>query len=459
MLQHPRTNKRLPCQEGGTLSTSPQTFKIWVQASSSRKSRIFGRSDRKTLMNDGRNAGSLYKAAERHLPKHVSCFVYPLYFHIFMASTFELNVLRVWCLRQFSCVCSAHVLAHCLPFGRVPKSARMELAGTCDEWFNLTDPAPLGCVAVISEWGVVGIPSIWGPLQLQLFTWRLRVEVEGCSWPMQARLGWNVCAMWCRAARACGGCEGWLGAWRRWKLPDKENMLAATSPAWSQLCVSHWILEPRGGITGRIHNSAVKTPQLFLSRLSENQAWAQVALRRFICTPSLANGRWNWETPRNLSFPHQCLFFFGLVWRLLDRISGPARIIILESIFVGASTGTEQIHPVFSCYLFIVEYAEAALLFFWRQLRRCQFSASHSHPLPPFSISNVLFLPSLCYLTIRVSFFQLKPIPTDSPSVPPFLSALLSPCPSLISSVLSLISIKREFSFFYCAARLNFMAD
>lgn len=182
-----------------------------------------------------------------------------------------------------------------------------------------------------------------------------------------------------RAARACGGCEGWLGGWRRWKLPDKENMLAATSPAWSQLCVSHWILEPRGGITGRIHNSAVKTPRLFLSRLSENQAWAQVALRRFICTPSLANGKWNWETPRNLSFPHQCLFFFGL----LDLISGPVRIIILESVFVGASTGTEQIHPVFSCYLFIVEYAEAALLFFWRWLRRCQVSASRSHPLPP----------------------------------------------------------------------------
>lgn len=139
--------------------------------------------------------------------------------------------------------------------------------------------------------------------------------------------------------------------------------------------------------------------------------------------------------------------FFGLVWRLLDRISGPARIIILESVFVGASTGTDictsSIHPVFSCYLFITEYAEAAIFFFWRRPRRCPFSASFT-PSPPFSISTVLFLPSLRYLTIRVSFFQLKPTPTDIPSVPPFLSALLSPRPSLISSVLSLISIKKE---------------
>lgn len=138
--------------------------------------------------------------------------------------------------------------------------------------------------------------------------------------------------------------------------------------------------------------------------------------------------------------------FFGLVWRLLDRILGPARIIILESVFVGASTGTDictsSIHPVFSCYLFITEYAEAAIFFFWRRPRRCPFSASFT-PSPPFSISTVLFLPSLRYLTIRVSFFQLKPTPTDIPSVPPFLSALLSPRPSLISSVLSLISIKK----------------
>lgn len=49
------------------------------------------------------------EAAERHLPKPVSCFVYPLYFHIFMASTFKLNVFRIWCLRLFSCVRSAHV--------------------------------------------------------------------------------------------------------------------------------------------------------------------------------------------------------------------------------------------------------------------------------------------------------------------------------------------------------------
>lgn len=74
-----------------------------------------------------------------------------------------------------------------------------------------------------------------------------------------------------RAARACGGCEGWTGAWRRWNLPDKQNMLPATSSAWSQLCVSHWILQPRGGFTQRMHNSAAKRPWPFLSCLSENQ--------------------------------------------------------------------------------------------------------------------------------------------------------------------------------------------
>lgn len=197
-----------------------------------------------------------------------------------------------------------------------------------------------------------------------------------------------------RAARACGGCEGWLGAWRRRNLPDKQNMLPATSSAWSQLCVSLWILEPRGGFTQRMHNSAVKMPRPFLSCLTENQAWScsglvlwRSSLRRFVCTLSLANGRWKWETPRLLSFPHQSLFFFGPVWRLLDSISGPARIVILESVFVGTSTGTDirssSLHPVFSCYLFIAEYAEAAFLFFWRRPRRCPFSASLSHPLPP----------------------------------------------------------------------------
>lgn len=46
-------------------------------------------------MNDGSNAGGLYEAAERHLPNPVSSFVYRLYFHIFVASTFELNMLRI----------------------------------------------------------------------------------------------------------------------------------------------------------------------------------------------------------------------------------------------------------------------------------------------------------------------------------------------------------------------------
>lgn len=230
-----------------------------------------------------------------------------------------------------------------------------------------------------------------------------------------------------RAARACGGCEGWLGGWRRRNLPDKQNMLPATSSAWSQLCVCHteswnqkeallsaYIIQPL-----KRHS---RFSRVYLKTRPEHK-WRSF-VRRFICTLSLANGRWNWETPRLLSSPHQSLFFIGLVWRLLDGISGPARIIILESVFVGASTDTDicasSIHPVFSCYLFIVEYAEAAILSFWRRLRWCQFSASLSHPLPHFSISNVLFLPSLCYLTIRVSFFQLKPTPTDIPSVPPF---------------------------------------
>lgn len=82
----------------------------------------------------------------------------PALFSIFMASMFDLNVLRVGCLRRLSGVRSARVPApaHCLPFGPVPKSARMELAGTCHKLLNSTDPAQLGCVAAISEWGVWG---------------------------------------------------------------------------------------------------------------------------------------------------------------------------------------------------------------------------------------------------------------------------------------------------------------
>lgn len=43
-------------------------------------------------MNDGSDAGSLYVAAADHLSNPVWCFVYSLYFHIFMAPKFKLNV-------------------------------------------------------------------------------------------------------------------------------------------------------------------------------------------------------------------------------------------------------------------------------------------------------------------------------------------------------------------------------
>lgn len=59
-----------------------------------KKTEISGGNDRRTLMNDGSQAGRLYGAAERHLPTPVSCFVYSLYFHIFVAATFERNVLE-----------------------------------------------------------------------------------------------------------------------------------------------------------------------------------------------------------------------------------------------------------------------------------------------------------------------------------------------------------------------------
>lgn len=68
---------------------------MWVQASSIRKRRIFWGNDRKTLMTDGSDAGSLYQAAAGHLSNPVSCFVYSLYFHIFMAPMSKLNVLGI----------------------------------------------------------------------------------------------------------------------------------------------------------------------------------------------------------------------------------------------------------------------------------------------------------------------------------------------------------------------------
>lgn len=208
---------------------------------------------------------------------------------------------------------------------------------------------------------------------------------------MRARLGGNVCAMWRR-----GGQLGRVEAARAGSGPD-EDETCQTSRTCSQQhhppghsCVCHsesWnqeeallsacIIQPLK-CRGRFSRVYLKT--------RPEQEWRS-SLRRFVCTLSLANGRWKWETPRLLSFPHQSLFLFGPVWRLLDSISGPARIVILESVFVGASTGTDirssSLHPVFSCYLFIAEYAEAAILFFWRRPRRCPFSASLSHPLPP----------------------------------------------------------------------------
>lgn len=173
MLQHPRSNKRVPCQERETLSTLQQTFKIRVQASSSGKSQIFGGNDRKTLMNDGSNAGSLYEAAQRHLPNPVSCLVYPLYFHIFMASTLELNMLRIQCLQHFSCVRSSHAgggrelgLYQLWPivFPLAESTSRPDWnspgpASSGSEQ-NLTDLTQLGCMAVISRWGAAGTAPV-----------------------------------------------------------------------------------------------------------------------------------------------------------------------------------------------------------------------------------------------------------------------------------------------------------
>lgn len=75
--------------------------------------------------------------------------------------------------------------------------------------------------------------------------------------------------------------------------------------------------------------------------------------------------------------------------------------------------------PSIQLYLFIAEYAEAASSPSGDDGVR--FQPLFRTPYPPLlSISNVLLLSSLCYLSIRVSFFQLKPTPTDIPPLPPF---------------------------------------
>lgn len=86
-------------------------------------------------------------------------------------------------------------------------------------------------------------------------------EVDGYSFrraSVWCELSFGEMFVWCDIAAcssACGGCEGWLRARHRRTLLDKRNMLPATSPVWSQLCVSYLILEPKGRITPCIKKS------------------------------------------------------------------------------------------------------------------------------------------------------------------------------------------------------------
>lgn len=100
-----------------------------------------------------------------------------------------------------------------------------------------------------------------------------------------------------------------------------------------------------------------------------------------------------------------------------------------------------------SCYLFITESAGTAITFSSRQARWFPFSAFLTHSLAPspFPMSSSSLIPSLSYLTIRVSSFQPKSISTDIPTVPLSLSAPLSLRPSMISWVPAVISSSPAF--------------
>lgn len=265
-----------------------------------------------------------------HLPNSVSCFVYPLYFHIFMTSTFWVKFTQNVMFTAFqlrtlcSCWRSAWVgsfpaPAHCLPFGRVHKSARMELAGNWDKWFG-AELDRSGSAQLRRSYlrvGGCGDPSVWGILQLWLFTSRPRVELREGVWLMRVRLGGNVCVTWRRGEQL-----GRVEAARAGPGPDADETYQ-TSRTCSQQhhppghsCVCHTescnqeeallsacIIQPlkdRGPFSRVYPKTSLSTSGAPLSNV-------------FICTLSLANGRWHWETPRLLSFPHQSLFFF-LVW-------------------------------------------------------------------------------------------------------------------------------------------------